>query len=137
MTQPQAFGQNPQILKLVQLTVLTLENSNKFPDKLILNGLVDNQPVKFWLSTKQAGSLTRMSTWPKGHAVVDYGGDKPRFVWASDSSEWLQTAFLSKAGFHKGEATVSAKPAAAPATPAALRPGQLTERDWSEDDLGF
>ena len=135
MTQPQAFGQKPQILKLIQLTVLTLENSNKFPDKLILNGLVDNQPVKFWLSTKQAGSLTRMSTWPKGHAVVDYGGDKPRFVWASDSPQWLQTAFLSKAGF-TAEKTEAAAPAAQ-ATPTALRPGQLTERDWSEDDLGF
>lgn len=115
-------------LSVHRLRVDTLEASTKFEGRWVCQGaLDDSRQIKFWMSFKQAGSLHKNLDAETLYCVVDFGDpEKPRFVWASNSLEWLTNSFCNG---EKAKAPQAA-PQSFESTPATVKPAAARRTTW-------
>lgn len=81
--------------KLHKIKVVSMEPSSKYEGKWICQLYLDGSriPNNYWMSHKQMTSLQKNMDKPVLYGAFDYTKDKARFIWASDSKEWLSNAF--------------------------------------------
>jgi hypothetical protein len=114
--------------KIHKIKVHSIEPAKKYEGKWVVSMTLDqqNMPYAAWMSHKQMSHLQRNLDREELFAAFDYttNKDKPRFIWASNDTEWLTKAFLGD------QAPYNPPVASLPTTPE-------PQPSWVDEDLPF